>query len=161
MSNELDDLLKELKQNNEIAPPPPKPKTTTNISEDNISDYIMQNASKLIETGLDSVQTMRDVVSQTYGAEEVEAYAALIKSVTDSIETLNKIHIQNKKTKAAKELKQMDIDSKQQLGPAIHTTNNVLIATRDEIIKGLIQAASAQPIQPLKESDDKTIEIKD
>lgn len=161
MSNELDDLLKELKQNNEIAPPVPKQKTVSNVSEDNISEYILKNASKLIETGLDSVEAMRDVVAQTYSAEEVEAYATLIKSVTDSIETLNKIHIQNKKTKTAKELKQMDIDAKQQLGPAVHTTNNVLIATRDEIIKGLIQAASAQPVQPLKESDDNVIDVKD
>lgn len=141
MSNDLDELLKELKQSNEIKPPTPKLKMHFDVNEENVTDYIMRNASRLIETGLDSVEAMRDVVSQTYQAEEIEAYAALIKAVTDSMDTLNKINIQNKKTKAAKEIKQMDIDAKQQLGPTTHNTN-VLIATRDEIIKGLLDAAS-------------------
>lgn len=158
MPDDLDELLKQLKQSDDTLPVPPKrERPTINVSEDNISEYILQNASKLIETGLDSVESMRDVVSQSFQSEDVEAYAILIKAVTDSIETVNKINLQNKKSKTAKEIKQMEIDSKQQLGPVQHNTN-VLIATRDEIIKGLLDAAKTPASEKvINVEDDATV----
>lgn len=97
-----------------------------------------QNAAKLVQLGLMSVESLKDVISQSYDAEEIESFASLIRSVNDSLNTVNKINIQNKKTKAAKEIKQMDL---QRVLPPTHQTN-VLIATREEIIKGLVNNAN-------------------
>jgi hypothetical protein len=140
-NDDLDDLLKELKN---TTPPVTlaKREELAPVSEEGINQYIMDNASKLIAAGLGSVEALRDVISQSYEAKEIEAFATLIQSVAASLETVNKINLTNKKTKAAKEIKTMEIEARQKLGPNTTTNNtNVLIATRDEIIKGLVQAS--------------------
>ena len=68
----------------------------------------------------------------------VESFASLIRSVNDSLNTINKINIQNKKAKVSKELKEMDL---QKQLPPIHQTN-VLIATRDEIIRAMLNKST-------------------
>ena len=140
-NDDLDDLLKELKDAGPTIKIPEKP-AAVQINEESVNQYILDNAAKLIENGLDSVKALKDIINTSFEAKEVEAYALLIKSVADSMDTLNKINITNKKAKTAKELKTMDIEARKQLGPSLTTNNtNVLIATRDEIIKGLMQAA--------------------
>ena len=136
----LDELLRELKATEPTQLP--KRKEPVHINEESVNQYILDNAARLIETGLDSVEAMRDVISQSYEAKDIEAYALLIKAVTDSMDTANKINLTNKKIRSAKELKTMDIEARRQLGPNQITNNtNVLVATRNEIIKGLMDAA--------------------
>jgi hypothetical protein len=138
MSDDLDDLLKELKNTKKDENiPAPVQKNKDIVKDDNVNDYVLKKASELIETGMFTVEAMKNSISSAYESDEIEAYATLIKSVNDSIDTLNKINLQNKKIKSSKEIKQMDIDARQQLGPAQHNTN-VLIATRDEIMKNII-----------------------
>ena len=139
MTDELDDLLKELKEEkNKVPYTPPPPPPLPKLEDDDVNEYVLQNASKLVQLGLMSVESLKDVVSQSYDAEEIESFASLIRSVNDSLNTVNKINIQNKKAKSAKEIKQMDL---QRVLPPTHQTN-VLIATRDEIIKGLVNNAN-------------------
>lgn len=139
MTDELDDLLKELKEEKQKVPyTPPPPPPLPELEDDDVNKYVLQNAAKLVQLGLMSVESLKDVVSQSYDAEEIESFASLIRSVNDSLNTVNKINIQNKKTKAAKEIKQMEL---QKVLPPTHQTN-VLIATREEIIKGLINNAN-------------------
>lgn len=139
MTDELDDLLKELKEEKQKVPyTPPPPPPLPELEDDDVNKYVLQNAAKLVQLGLMSVESLKDVVSQSYDAEEIESFASLIRSVNDSLNTVNKINIQNKKIKAAKEIKQMEL---QKVLPPTHQTN-VLIATRDEIIKGLINNAN-------------------
>lgn len=139
MTDELDDLLKELKEEKQKAPytPPPAP-PLPDLEDEDVNKYVLQNAARLVQLGLMSVESLKDVISQSYDAEEIESFANLIRSVNDSLNTVNKINIQNKKTKAAKEIKQMDL---QRVLPPTHQTN-VLIATREEIIKGLVNNAN-------------------
>lgn len=153
MSNELDDLLKELKNpNKENGLPPPLKEDTIVLKDDNVGEYVLKKAAELIETGLFTVEAMRNIIATSYETDGVESYAALIKAVNDSIETLNKINIQNKKSKTSKEIKQMELDGRQQL-PYTQNNTNVLIATRDEVMKNLISAINA-------EKDDKnTIDV--
>lgn len=139
MIDELDDLLKELKEEKQKAPyTPPPPPPLPELEDDDVNKYVLQNAAKLVQLGLMSVESLKDVVSQSYDAEEIESFSSLIKAVNDSLNTVNKINLQNKKTKAAKEIKQMDL---QRVLPPTHQTN-VLIATREEIIKGLVNNAN-------------------
>ena len=139
MTDELDDLLKELKEEKQKAPfTPPPPPPLPELEDDDVNKYVLQNAAKLVQLGLMSVESLKDVISQSYDAEEIESFASLIRSVNDSLNTVNKINIQNKKTKLAKEIKQMDL---QRVLPPTHQTN-VLIATREEIIKGLVNNAN-------------------
>ena len=160
-NDELDDLLKELKATGPVVPPPEKP-MALQINEESINQYILDNAAKLISAGLDSVQALKDTISLSFEAKEVEAYAVLIKSVADSMDIVNKINITNKKIKTAKELKNMDIEARRQLGPNITTNNtNVLVATRDEIIKGLMQAALKPASQSVEAQPVNVIDVTD
>ena len=52
------------------------------------------------------------------------------------VETLNKIHISDQKAKSSKELKVMDIESKQALQQ--QDTENKLLLNREELLKNLI-----------------------
>ena len=140
MADELDDLLNELKNAKNPQPSPEPEKKREEVNDENINDYILRKASELIDTGMFTVEAMKNSITSAYEPEEIESYATLIKSVNDTIETLNKINIQNKKAKTSKEIKQMGIDAQAALGPAQHNTNNnILIATREEIMKNLIE----------------------
>lgn len=138
-SNELDALLKDLQtphfQSNQD--------TSTFVlsasgisKEEQISEFILQKTSELVNGGLYAVNKMQADLNQAMGAEEVEAMAELVSATTRALDVLNKIYIQNKKDKSSKELKQMDIDHKKQLdGPKKQM--NVIIATQDQIVKAL------------------------
>jgi hypothetical protein len=140
MSDELDKLLEELKNSKNTDLPVPAKQPNIDITEDTVGEYVLKRAAALIETGMFSVEAVKNIVSQSYEPEDIESYATLIKAVNESIDTLNKINLQNKKTKSSKELKQMSIDAQKALGPSQHNVNNnILIATREEIMKSLIE----------------------
>jgi len=148
--NDLVDQLKETKKlGNFIANNIPPPDTTKDpvVTEDTINDFILNTASKLIQQGLDSAEFVKTQALGSGSAEEIEAYAKLITSVASAIDTLNKVNIQNKKAKASKEIKQMELDNSKNLLDKYEVknqTNNILIATRDEIMKQLIEVATKE-----------------
>lgn len=114
------------------------------VNEENVNDFIMKVSSKLIQQGVDTIEVVKTESLSTANAEEVEAYAKLIAAVASAIDTLNKVNIQNKKSKSAKELKQMEIDNSKNLldkynGPTTQT--NILIATREDVMKSMIKQA--------------------
>ena len=60
----------------------------------------------------------------------------MVGAAAAAIETLNKIHISDQKNKSSKELKIMDIESKQALQQ--QDVENKLLINREELIKNLI-----------------------
>jgi hypothetical protein len=87
--------------------------------------------------------------------EMMAGLASLIAASTGAIETVNKMHIQNKKFEDAKELKKLDLEGKKEIQrlkndgylnlPAGNT--NILVATREEIIAQLTGKAKAKAIE--------------
>lgn len=158
MTDELDDILNDLKKDPMLRDAAREQKRLNqelkqDLKEEDINQYILNKASLLVENGLDSVQTLKDIITQSIDAEEIEAYSSLIKAVNNSLETVNRINLQNKKAKVAKEIKQMEVEAKKQLGPVQHNTN-VLIATREEIIKGLIDSSKQpKPVNDVIDAD--------
>lgn len=129
--------------------------TPSNITEDNINDYILQKTGNLVDAGLGAVQDLKDFVVQGQNPDEIAALSELISSTTKAIEALNRINLQNKKAKTDKELKTMDIEGKKAIAgslPGANITNNtnVLVASREEIFKQLLNDVA-----------DKTIDIVD
>jgi len=117
--------------------------TPTNITEDNINDYILQKTGNLIEAGLGAVSDLKDFVVQGQNPDEIAALSELISSTTKAIEALNRINLQNKKAKTDKELKAIDIEGKKAVAgmlPGNNVTNNTvnLVASREEIFKQLL-----------------------
>jgi len=138
MNDDLDKILDELKNDESITSLADTPKTPLlDITDENVNNYVMQKIGKLVESGIETVEAIQNTLSNGFEAEELAAFSGLISSVAKAAETLNKINIQNKKDKAAKELKEMDIRARRELPAAIHNAGdtNILIATREEIIE--------------------------
>ena len=151
--DDLNDLVEELKTTksltNIMSPPTVPAKTEPeDINEENIDDFIYRKSSALIQQGVDTIESVKDTVLSGADADTIEAYSKLMNSVASSIEILNKINIQKRKEKSAKELKQMDIDRSEKLldkydnKPQIgQQTNNIIVASREEVMKALVDKA--------------------
>lgn len=148
-SDDINDLLKELQNTKNL----PLAKQTIqqanpNVSDDSINDFIMSRASALIDKSMGTLDEIKQNVESAGDPEEVDAYAKLITAIASSIEALNKINIQNKKDKSAKDIKKMDIEAKKELAAnqpknlPTHNTN-VLIAPREEVMKRLMETLEA------------------
>jgi len=155
--SDIDTLLDELSSfqfpTTTTARPVPRG-TPTNITEDNINDYILQKTGTLIDAGLGAVSDLKDFVVQGQNPDEIAALSELISSTTKAIEALNKINLQNKKAKTDKELKAIDIEGKKAIAgslPGNNITNNTvnLVASREEIFKQLLNDVK----------EDETIEV--
>jgi hypothetical protein len=137
----------------------------TQITEENINDYILQKTGTLIDAGLGAVSDLKDFIVQGQNPDEIAALSELISSTTKAIEALNKINLQNKKAKTDKELKAIDIEGKKAIAgslPGNNITNNTvnLVASREEIFKQLLNDVKDEPIEVvesviLEENDNK------
>lgn len=137
-TSDIDELIEELKADPVTTQKVEQPKTI--LTPDTIEAFILEKASRLITNGLASIEELKDCIQQGIDSEEILAYSDLIKSTTGAIETINKINLLNKKAKTALELKDRDMEIRKNLPP--HQTN-ILIATREEIIKQLTMQARA------------------
>jgi len=138
--DDLEKILQELKNDESITTlNQPQTAERLDITDDNVNDFVMQRVGRLIESGIDIVESIQQTIASGFQPEELDAFSTLLTSVTNAAEVLNKINIQNKKAKATKEIKQMDITAKKQLPGGGNTTNNVLIATREEIIERFLE----------------------
>lgn len=165
--DDLSDLVTELKNTKSLtgvmSPPEPsniatKPET---INEDNIDDFIFRKSSVLIQQGVDTIESIKETVLSGADAETIEAYSKLMSSVASSIEILNKINLQKRKEKAAKDLKQMDIDTSKKLldkydGRTIQNQTNILVASREEIMSAILGEAD----NIIKDDTSNVIDIK-
>jgi len=135
-NNEIDSIIQELKAE-EIQNPNKEiiaPKNLNNITDDNVNDYVYKKSSELIDSTLNAIDYLKDTIVTGSDPKEISALSQLINSATKALDQLNKINIQNKTNKNNMEIKKMEIESNANR-PMLPNTTNVLIATRDEIMK--------------------------
>jgi valyl-tRNA synthetase len=116
------------------------PKTDAELQE-----FIIKNSAKLATLSIKSVQELQKVTVATGDPEQMAGLASLITAGAGAIETINKIHIQNKKAEIAKDVKKLEIEGKKEIQKLKNdgylnlpqAGTNILIATREEIIKEL------------------------
>jgi len=154
----LDTLLDELSGFNfpSIAVPRTRETRKTEITEDNVTDFVIKSSEALINAGLDSVSDLRDYIVQGQNPDEIDALASLISSTTGAIEALNKMVLLKKKNEATKELKIMELENRKEVAallPGMNTVNNtnVVIASRSEMFKALIQDEIVQKVDQLED----------
>lgn len=145
-NSEIDAIIQELKadevpnQNKKISTENP-----SEVNDDNVGDYVYKKSSELVESTLGAVQSLKDTVLTGSDPKEIAALSQLINSATKALDQLNKINIQNKVNKSNKEIKQMEIESNANR-PMLPNTTNVLIATRDEIMKQMFDKPTPKKI---------------
>jgi hypothetical protein len=136
--DELDNIIEELKNDDSLSSLSETPSAERlDINDENVNDYIMQKVGRLIESGIETVEAIQQTIATGLEADELNAFSGLLTSVTNAAEALNKINIQNKKAKATKEIKEMEIEGKKMLGSGGGNTGNtnILVATREEVIE--------------------------
>ncbi len=142
LNNTVDDILFQLKQ----VPATVKKAQTVAVTKENLEQFILDNASKLITTASEAMQEVKDFVSTAPDADSVEALASLVNANATALETLNRLLIAGKRNETMLKVKQMDVDSrKDQLDTAIGAR---LVLTREELLKNLI--APAKPVQQVQ-----------
>ncbi len=122
------------------------PTSAESLDENNIDDFIFRKTSTLIQQGVDTIENLKRTVLSGATPETIEAYSKLMSSVATSIEILNKVNLQKRKEKAAKDLKRMDIDNSKKLldkynPTTIENQTNILVASREEIMKAIVGKA--------------------
>lgn len=141
-NSEVDAIIQELKadeiakQNTSVSQ-----KNNSEITDENVGEYVYKKSAELVESTLGAVQNLKDTVLTGSDPKEIAALSQLINSATKALDQLNKINIQNKVNKSNKEIKQMEIESNANR-PMLPNTTNVLIATRDEIMKQMFDKPS-------------------
>lgn len=129
----------------------PVPKTDQEIQE-----FILKNSAQLATLSIKSVQELQKVTVATGDPEQMAGLASLITAGAGAIETINKIHIQNKKAEVAKDVKKLEIEGKKEIQKLKNdgylnlpqNGTNILIATREEIIKELTGKAKNKASDP-------------
>jgi len=140
MNQNLDELLEQLKDDESLGNAvPTQPKQEIDITDENINEWILKKAGSLIENGMDAVDALKQVILSSGEPHDISAYSEMFKAVVGALDTLGKINLQNKKAVTAKELKQMDIKARAELPEAKVGNTNILIATREDIMKNFLE----------------------
>lgn len=135
---------------------------TSSISQsitapEQLNDFIVSKGVELIETGLSAIRDVQQTSTAAKTPEEIEAYSELIKSVSGAIDALNKINIQTMRNKGAKEVKQLEVDAKLRTAKqasANPNQTNVLIATRDDFFKKILDSVQdSSPVINVESTD--------
>lgn len=134
------------KENTEVK----APKTDAELQE-----FILKNSAQLATLTVKSVEELQKVTVATGDPEQMASLASLIAAGAGAIETINKIHLQNKKAEAAKEVKKLELEGKKELQKLKNDgylnlpqgNTNILLATREEIMAQLAGKAKVKSEQ--------------
>lgn len=143
-SNEIDAIIDQLR--GDAVPSQPKPVEKTgveNLNDDNVSDYVYKKTAEVIEVGLEAVNNLKDMVTAGQDPKEIAALAQMIGAVTKAIDNLNKINLQTKQHKNNLEVAKVEASGTKTL-PIGNQTNNIMIATRDEVMNKLFDRPSGK-----------------
>jgi len=141
INSEIDEIIDQLKddsiskQDTKIQLSNAENIKQSNLTDDNVNDYVYHKSSELVESTLGAIHSLRDNILAGSDPKEIAALSQLINSASKALDQLNKINLQNKQAKTNVELKKMEIESNSHLSKLIPQTNNIVIATRDEIME--------------------------
>ena len=131
----LDELLDEIKQHNKTSKELNSNKNFE-LPKEKLEEYILNTSGRLIQDSLDMIDIVKDRVASAPEPDDVASLSELFKASTHTIEALNKILVQDKRTRTTLTVKQMDIESKKELLEADAKAR--LTASREEIIDRIV-----------------------
>jgi len=135
MEEDLDfivgDIITQLKGTTALSKKEPEDELT----KEKLEEFIIKNSGKLIMKSLDIIEDVQTYISSAPDAKDVAAFAELLKASSASMECLNKIYISLEKNKTTKDIKQMDIVSKEKQNTQDNITH---LLSRKEIMKELM-----------------------
>jgi len=134
LDNIVGDIITQLKGTTALARKEPEDELT----KEKLEEFIIKNSGRLINKSLNIIDEVQAYISSAPDAKDVAAFAELLKASSASMESLNKIYISLEKNKTTKDIKQMDLDSREK----INTQDNIThLLSRKEIMKELMNKA--------------------
>lgn len=142
MESDVDNIINELRNSSvptvtRIEKPPSDP-----VTDENVNSYVYQKTAEVIQAGLDAITSLSSNIAMGADPKEIAAMASLMSATTKAIDSLNSINLQHKQSTTAVELKKMDIAGKKDIVSRLPAANNILIATRDEVINKFVEGKS-------------------
>jgi hypothetical protein len=149
-NSEIDDIIDQLKGDS-IAPQSISNQhkdniqpDTTKLTDENVNEYVYKKSGELVESTLGAIQSFRDNILAGSDPKEIAALSQLINSASKALDQLNKINLQNKQTKSNLEIKKLELESNSHLSKLVPQTNNIVIATRDEIMQKMFEKPASK-----------------
>lgn len=137
--DELNDLLGQLKQNNTFTNKAIKSNENFNLPKEQLEEFILNTSGRLVQDSLDMIDIVKERVAGAAEPDDVASLSELFKASTSTIEALNKILIQDKKTMTSMTIKQMDVEARKEI--AQQETEGRMLASREEMLKQLVKDA--------------------
>jgi hypothetical protein len=137
-NDEINNIIEQLKSDSVVSDIiPVENQRSEKVTDDNVDTFVYGKTVELVNASLGAVQTIRDSVLTGVDPKEISALSQLINATTKALDTLNQINLQNKKSKSNVEIKKMELEANKMIASKIPQTTNILIASRDEILKGM------------------------
>lgn len=86
---------------------------TPTLSNENLKQFLLDQAGQLIQNGVNCVGEYKTILGGNPDTKEATALAELIKASSAAIESLNKLYIQDERSKAAIQVEQIRSSAKQ------------------------------------------------
>jgi len=162
-SIQVDDLLQQLrdtpkdfivKPEDGAATSDLPPVSSEPVKEEDLGDYVIKKTTALVDHTMSAFKDIKEMAVATNDPDTILALSNLINSVTGSLETLNKIHIQNKKAQTSKEIAHINAEARKKQAENQPAQTNVLaVGTREEVIRLLNQAAKKTNDSPIIDAE--------
>lgn len=109
-NKEIDTLLEEL----HAVPQQIKTVETFSLSGEDLKQFLLDQAGQLIKNSVECVNSYKDLLGGNPDIKEAGALAELIKASSTAIESLNKVYIQDERSRSAKEVEHIRAKAKQE-----------------------------------------------
>jgi hypothetical protein len=109
----------------------------TNLTPEELEQFLLTNAATLIRDSVQTVGELRTSIGPGSDPKELTGFAEIVKATSQALEALNRVYTSREKSRSAKEIKQMDIESKQKIVDDINQTK--LLMNREDLLKQLIE----------------------
>ena len=129
----VNDIITQIKGSKEAVREKQK---DVHIDKENLEEFIMKSSGKLVSKSLEIVDNVNDYISSAPENRDVAALAEVIKATAGSIDTLQKLHSSNERNETQKEVKRMDVESKERISIVDNQTKVLL--SREDIMQALV-----------------------
>lgn len=150
MEDDIQTLLDELSSFEMPAPNTKKAfESDPVLNKEDTEQYFLNKTKAVIEASVGAVQDLTASTTAGGDAKDVEALAKLIASTAQMLDALNKTNLIDKKADRDEQLERIRIEGRKEVAqlnqaPKQVTNNNILVASREEIMKKLVMPESQE-----------------
>jgi hypothetical protein len=122
------------------------------LNKEETEQYFLNKTKAVIEASVGAVQDLTQATVHGGDAKDVEALSKLVAATAQMLDTLNKTNLVDKKADRDEQLERIRIEGRKEVaqlgqGPKHITNNNVLVATREEIMKKLTSPSMIEVLE--------------